>query len=623
MKKIKTTGSLNLEMALLIALLALAVIFGLTWMGGGIATTFNNAADFLLGSGSGSGNGTDPAWVGTPLEVTGGVDITTGVLEQDDAGDIEAVYVDNGAARDGSDGTYKHVVRVMDYTGAGIDNKIQLASMTMVPLSVETALYAKDNTIAGLSGEWVLVGDFIDEIIVNPTINGTYYQVRDGATIVGTVFMTDITGMEFDYLTQQFVRYNDVGLDNLVMIAPSSIETLDGVNHGITNAGAVDWDDGCNNHAVGFGSKCSDYDGMGGVIANNLDSVIYEIGLTTINAQSDWSDDDSSITAAYIPSTVTNLNGAFENWVSLVSIIVPDSVTAIENGAFWSCSGLTSVTIGNGVTSIGNEAFGKCSSLSSITIPDGVTSIGYEAFGGCSGLTSVTIGNGVTSIGSYAFIECSGLSSITIPDSVTSIEYGAFNKCYGLTSITIPDSVTSIGGGAFAYCTSLTSITIPNSVTSIGGGAFAGCSSLSSITIPNSVTSIGDSAFSFCSGLTSITIPNSVTSIGGYAFEYCSGLTSVTIPNSVTSIGDFAFGYCPGLSSVTIGNSVTSIGEQAFYYCSGLTSVTIGNGVTSIGYGAFQVCTSLTSITIDNTLNAIPGSPWLAPNGVGIVTWLR
>ena len=44
MKKIKNLGSLNLEMALLIALLALAVIFGLTWMGGGIADTFSNAA---------------------------------------------------------------------------------------------------------------------------------------------------------------------------------------------------------------------------------------------------------------------------------------------------------------------------------------------------------------------------------------------------------------------------------------------------------------------------------------------------------------------------------------------------------------------------------------------------
>ncbi len=89
-----------------------------------------------------------------------------------------------------------------------------------------------------------------------------------------------------------------------------------------------------------------------------------------------------------------------------------------------------------------------------ITIPNSVTSIGDFAFTGCVNLTSITIPNSVTSIGWYAFYGCSSLTSITIPDSVTSIGDEAFKDCSSLTSITIPDSVTFIGNAAFDGCLS-------------------------------------------------------------------------------------------------------------------------------------------------------------------------
>lgn len=76
MKKIRNRGSLNLEMALLIMLLVLSVVFGLTWMGGGIATTFENAADFLTGgNSSGSAEDTMDYWLGLS-------DDSTRLLEQ-------------------------------------------------------------------------------------------------------------------------------------------------------------------------------------------------------------------------------------------------------------------------------------------------------------------------------------------------------------------------------------------------------------------------------------------------------------------------------------------------------------------------------------------------------------
>ena len=270
---------------------------------------------------------------------------------------------------------------------------------------------------------------------------------------------------------------------------------------------------------------------------------------------------------------------AFEN-KSIVSVVIPDSVTSIGYAAFADCSSLTSIEIPDSVTTIGDSVFINCSSLTSIEIPDSLTNIGIWVLAGCSSLTSVVI-----------------------PNSVTTIDGGAFSYCNSLTSVVIPNSVISIGSDAFRDCNSLTSIEIPDSLTNIGSWVFAGCSSLTSVVIPDGVTKIGSSAFEDCSNLTSVVIPNSVTTIDGGAFSYCNSLTSVEIPDSVTTIGNRAFLYCNSLTSVEIPDSVTSIGSSAFYGCNNLTSVEIGYGVTSIGYWAFG-CSSLTSINVDvNSVN--------------------
>ena len=186
------------------------------------------------------------------------------------------------------------------------------------------------------------------------------------------------------------------------------------------------------------------------------------------------------------------------------------------------------------VTSIGESAFDDYIFLTSIVVPNSVTTIGDSAFYGCSSLTSIVIPNSVTSIGDYAFFSCHSLTSITIPNSITSIGKGAFEACSSLTSIVIPNSVTSIGDDVFGLCSSLTSIVVSNSITSIGNFAFGGCSSLTSIIIPNSVISIGSEAFVGCSSLISIVIPNNVTSIGWRAFANCKSLKKINYAGTET-----------------------------------------------------------------------------------------
>ncbi|MBR2195003.1 MAG: leucine-rich repeat domain-containing protein [Salinivirgaceae bacterium] len=340
---------------------------------------------------------------------------------------------------------------------------------------------------------------------------------------------------------------------------------------------------------------------------------------------------------------------------------------------------ITSCSVNSKCQIIANKAFLNCS-LISIIIPESVTVIGDEAFDGCTELTSISILSDaniypanicftkdkfkykVLDKESVEVLNNSYSGDISIPETVTagktfnvtSIGYESFYQS-DLTSITIPNSVISIGRAAFSLCTNLGSVSIPNSVTSIGGSAFYKCSCLNSVVIPNSVTTIGDYVFENCSGLTSVVLPNSLSSIGSETFSGCNSLNSVVVPNTVSNIGWNAFAnvgeviysgtasgspwgaksvsaYSDGFKfkvnvnnpneaevtkyegndpvvvippTATIGNktyTVTSISESAFSSCWELKAVYLPNTITSIGATSFSGCYKLQFNTFDNAI---------------------
>ena len=252
--------------------------------------------------------------------------------------------------------------------------------------------------------------------------------------------------------------------------------------------------------------------------------------ISTNSSINDWNDEsdntgDAEEEVVKIPNNqiwYTSING---------SVIEPYDINVfganIVSNVYEEGKGI--ITFDADITTIGKYAFLTKYSLESIIIPNSVIAIEYEAFGDCESLASVIIPNGVTKIGDLSFWECKSLKSITIPNSVTTIGNDAFRDCHSLAKVIIPNSVTTIGNYAFSNCKSLTDITIPNSVTTIGKQTFGWCLSLSNVIIPNSVTKIGDSAFWGCESLKSITIPNNVTTIGDYAFCSCYSLAKVVI----------------------------------------------------------------------------------------------
>ncbi len=168
---------------------------------------------------------------------------------------------------------------------------------------------------------------------------------------------------------------------------------------------------------------------------------------------------------------------------------------------------------GKKVTAIKDEAFDEFDSITSITIPDSVTSIGEDAFFACENLTSINVEQN----NEYYSSDENGI--LFNKDKTVLITYPQGRQ----GTYEIPYTVIEIGNNAFRFCQELTEVDIPYGVTIIGDNAFRSCTKLTDITIPEGITSIGAMAFFDCTEITEVTIPKTVSEIGMNAFGFWDG----------------------------------------------------------------------------------------------------
>ena len=348
---------------------------------------------------------------------------------------------------------------------------------------------------------------------------------------------------------------------------------------------------------------------------------------------------------------------AFEDFVYLIDVTIPEGVQTIESYAFYQCYNLTYLTLPNSLLTIEEQAFCSCSSLLSLEFGDNLFSIGYGAFSFCKKLDYLDFPNSMKIIGGGAFYDCDSLRTVLLPSSLTELGSKAFAMCNSLDYIYIPDGVTKIGsqvlyqsacyydsqnwyGDVFYIWPYLLeakksisgSCTILEGVSNLADGAFENCYNLTDVILPDSLRIIGASAFEHCDQLQRITIPAGVTTIEDKAFYECTAATDIQCPASVIHLGENVFtktGYYNNseywdnnalyvgdylISCKSSISGVFQVREGTKYIASGamkgltrLTELILPDTVIEIGYESAAGCTSLTKVTIPNSVRYIKG----------------
>lgn len=258
-------------------------------------------------------------------------------------------------------------------------------------------------------------------------------------------------------------------------------------------------------------------------------------GCQTISGKND---DASASDDKPQPTAVTEFEYIVREDSALITRFVGDSkqvvipaeidgipVTEIIDNAFAQNDNVVSVTLPETMTAVQNSAFSYCSNLTEVKLPDGLTHIGQSAFENCEKLTTVVLPESLEFIGAKAFYNCKSLKKINIPMSITTWREEAFGFS-GLEEVELAEGLEKIGDAAFIE-TKLKAVVMPKSLKKIGGQTFANCSELKSVKLNVGLTEVGDHAFAVESKLKEMVIPASVKNITELAFSNCSNLKAV------------------------------------------------------------------------------------------------
>lgn len=291
--------------------------------------------------------------------------------------------------------------------------------------------------------------------------------------------------------------------------------------------------------------------------------------------------------------------GAFDNKVSLLHVVLPEKLRRVGERAFRNCVNLSgSVIIPEGVTHIGASAFMWCGSLTGmLSLPSTLEYIG---------------GGGAVDIGG-AFNGCKFTCELKLPTKLRYIGDQAFMDNTGFYgSLNLPEKLEYIGKGAFFNCKNITgSLVIPQSVSFILGGSFEGMGLNGTLTLHDGIAGILENAFSGTPLKGELSLPKDLVTLGAGAFYGCDFSGELKLPDKLVTIGDNAFAYNWRLMGVLrIPENVQSIGAGAFAECRSLEGLIFPANLESIRYeatwgdvgGAFSNCYGISSIVCEGTI---------------------
>ncbi len=335
---------------------------------------------------------------------------------------------------------------------------------------------------------------------------------------------------------------------------------------------------------------------------------------------------------------------------NIVSVKIPDTVTAIESLAFKDCENLKSVKLSKALTEIDDRTFFRCTSLEEVLLPESVVSIQGEAFKYCRNLKSINLdkvkeiehgaflGNNslsgtiylsnIEKIDNRAFQGCSKIERVVFSERLSMLGYRAvypetdiiqgetgyspFSGCSSITEFEIPEGNTNFktvdgiiygksGEWLIAYPAGKTGVfTVPESVKGIGPKSFAN-SKVSEVIIGSNVTELGIKAFK-ASSITTIKFPkfSNDTKIRTGCFDSCNELVSVSFADGTVSSKNATFRYCKKLTEIYFPETMTTLSDGMFIGCTSLKKVTLPRAVTVLPEQIFSSCTALNDIKFEN-----------------------
>ena len=270
----------------------------------------------------------------------------------------------------------------------------------------------------------------------------------------------------------------------------------------------------------------------------------------------------------------------------LHEIQIPNSVIEIGAEAFSECNSIETFDFSASVLSTINESAFKNSSIISIILPNTITTIEKNAFMN-SKLQSIEYNKQcqLNIVSSSCFEYAVHLTTVNLSDFIETIDTRAFYHCDSLIQITLPKNIEILEYNSFQYCSQLITVSLAKdcNLTTIKGSSFNNCPLLLNITLDENDTKLkfeDGALFSKDYKKLIFYLPSSKVSL-------------FVVPANVTNINDYAFADCENLKTViiTYGN-IRSIGYRAFANCTKLSTIYIPRGINSISGQVFDGCTS-------------------------------
>ena len=153
--------------------------------------------------------------------------------------------------------------------------------------------------------------------------------------------------------------------------------------------------------------------------------------------------DMKSLEDVTIPNTVQRIGDhAFSESFFLKSVTLPSSVTERGMGVFASCDWLQQADLSAlRITRLPDGTFRDCGRLVTVQLPDTLTALGDRCFYETRDLMRLSLPRGLTTFGRECFAVNCGLESFAFPAGTTKIPEGCFYQCSRLKSVTLPETV--------------------------------------------------------------------------------------------------------------------------------------------------------------------------------------